>query len=152
MKINIDYTDRELYYSSVDLDWRAELPNDNWCLILIANMTQHKLIDEVICESLTRNVGYICGIGKEHDYIHDIADEEYVSREIGISNFDKPKYVVMTSGLLDFEEGLWFGLNLTLTDEVDIIRTHIIDIDCKWKNEIENLIVKFKTGYIPMEE
>ena len=98
MRIRTDYIDREIYYSTSKNEWQKLIPNDNWCLILISNSDNEQMIDEMISESITNNVGYICGIGTKHEYIHEQADNEYVIRDIGESNLSKPKYHIMTFG------------------------------------------------------
>jgi len=152
LKIQTDYIDRELYYSTTKEEWQTQIPTDNWCLILISNSENEKEIDEIIRASISNNVGYICGIGIKHDYIHNQADEEYVLRDIGKSIYPKPKYHIITVGDEELDEGIWYGLNLTFNGDVEISKIQIIDTDCKWKTEIERLIAKFKEGYLPNEE
>jgi hypothetical protein len=152
LRIKTDYIDRELYYSTSESEWEKQLPYDNWCLILISNSNDEKILDKIISKSITNNVEYICGIGTKHDYIHNQADSDYVMRDIGESKHPKPKYHIMTVGDEELDEGIWFGLNLAFNEDVEINKIHIIDTDCKWKNEIEKLITKFKEGYLPNEE
>ncbi|MBK8504652.1 MAG: hypothetical protein IPL46_22055 [Saprospiraceae bacterium] len=152
LRIQTDYIDRELYYSTSKDEWESQMPNNNWCLILISNLDNEVLIDEIISKSITNNVGYICGIGQNHVYIHNQADNEYVERDIGESEFPKSKYHIMTVGDEDLDEGIWFGLNLSFNGEVDIDKIHIIDTDCKWEDEIVKLISRFKEGYLPNED
>lgn len=152
MKIQTNYIGRELYYSTTKDEWQSQIPNDNWCLILISNSENEKEIDEIISASISNNVGYICGIGTKHDYIHNQADQEYVLRDIGESIYPEPKYNIMTVGDEELDEGIWCGLNLTFNGNVEISKIQIIDTDCKWKTEIEKLITKFKEGYLPNEE
>lgn len=152
MKIETDYITRELYYSTITDDWISTLPKENWTLILISNSENEQIIDEVISKSITNNVGYICGIGMKHEYIHNQADSEYVLRDIGESKFPKPKHHIMTVGDKDFEEGIWFGLMNTFNGEVEINKILIIDMDCRWKEELLTLIIKFEDGYLPDNE
>lgn len=152
MRIKTDYIDRELYYSTTKNEWEKQIPTDNWCLILISNSNNEKVIDEIISKSITNNVGYICGIGTKHDYIHNQADSEYLIRDIGESNHPKPKYHIMTVGDEELDEGIWYGLNLTFNGDIEINKIYIIDTDCTWEKEIEELITKFKEGYLPKEE
>lgn len=125
------------------------MPNDNWCLILISNTNNDKLLDQIIETSISNNVGYICGIGTKHKYIHNQADIEFVIREVGESKFPKPKYNIMTVGDEDFEEGIWFGLTNTFNRDVEIDKILIIDTDCNCKPQLLNLIKKFENGYLP---
>jgi hypothetical protein len=152
LRIQTDYIDRELFYSTSTDEWITQMPEDNWCLILISNSNNEELIDRIISESISRNVGYICGVGTKHDYIHNQADIEFVKRDIGESEFPKPKYHIMTVGDEGLDEGLWFGLNLTFNGDVEIDKIQIIDTDCKWKGEILELINRFKEGYLPNDE
>lgn len=152
MRIFTNYIKRELFYSTIEENWKDEIPNDNWCLILIANKTTEELINEIISESITNNVGYVCGIGTMHNYIHNKTDMEYVIRDLGESKLSKPKYHIMTVGDEDFEEGIWFGLMCTFNGDVEIDKIQIVDVDCKWKNQITQLIKKFEEGYLPDNE
>lgn len=152
MRIETDYIGRELNDSTSKSEWGKQMPIDNWCLILISNSNDEEILDKIISKSITNNVGYICGIGSNHDYIHNQADSEYVMRDIGESEYPKPKYHIMTVGDLELDEGIWFGLNLTFQDEVKIDNIYIVDVDCKWENEIKSLITRFKEGYLPNEE
>lgn len=151
MKFTTDYIERELFYLTTDEDWQSQIPKDNWSLILISNLENEKVIDEIISVAISKNVGYVCGIGTQHDYIHNQTDSEYVLRDIGESKFSKPKYHIITVGDEDFEEGMWFGLNLTFHGDIEIDKIQIIDTDCQWKEEIEKLIKRFKEGYLPDE-
>lgn len=152
MKIQTSYIDREISYLTVKDNWRKQLPDDNWCLVLIANKVDEKLLDEIIEIAVSNNVGYICGIGEMHDYIHNQSDSEYVMREIGESKFKKPKYHIMTVGDDDFEEGIWYGLMCTFSGEVAIDKIQILDADCTWKDKLKKLIKKFEEGYLPENE
>jgi len=152
LRILTNYIERQLFYSTSDEEWSTKIPKDKWCLILISNTNNEKQIDEIISESISNNVGYICGIGKTHNYIHNQADIEFVNRDIGESKFSKPKYHIMTVGGEDFEEGIWFGLMNTFNGEVEIDKILIIDTDCNWKPELLNLIKKFENGYLPDNE
>lgn len=152
MKISSNYIQRKLFYSTSREDWKTVLPKDNWCLILISNRNNEKLLDDIISESISSNVGYICGIGTKHNYIHNQADIEYVDRDIGESKYPKPKYHIMTVGDEDFEEGIWFGLMNTFNSDVEIDEILIIDTDCSWKEELLSLIIKFENGYLPDNE
>ena len=152
MKIETSYIEREVNYFTTNEEWEENLPLNNWCLVLIANETDELLIDEIICKSITNNVGYICGIGLKHDYIHFQSDNEYVLRDIGESTYPKPSHHIMTVGDEDFEEGIWFGLMCTFNGDVEIDKITIIDTDCKWKDELIKLIRKFEEGYLPENE
>lgn len=152
MRIKTNYIDRELHYSTTIDNWAGEIPIDNWCLILISNTDNNQEIDEIISKSISNHVAYICGIGSKHDYIHDQADSEFVIRDMEESKYKKPKYFLMTVGDEKLDEGLWFGLNLTFHGDTEINKIHIIDTDCKWLTEIEQLIIKFKDEYLPDEE
>jgi hypothetical protein len=152
LKIHTNFIHRKLFYSTSDEDWQAELPKDNWCLILISNTNNEKLIDNILSESISNNVGYICGIGIKPNYIHNQADIEFVKRDIGDSKYPQPKYYIMTVGDEDFEEGIWFGLMNTFNGDVEIDKIQIIDTDCTWKSELLILLDKFEHGYLPKNE
>jgi len=149
LKFLADYKKRDLFYSTLKNEWEQQMPTDNWCLVLISNSNNEKTIDKVISKSITNNVCYIVGIGTQQDYIHNQADTEYVMRDIGQSNFPQPKYHVITVGEKDLDEGIWYSLNLTFKGDTEINKIQIIDLDCKWKNEIVKLLTKFKEDNTP---
>jgi hypothetical protein len=59
-----------------------DFPNDNWCLILIADEKQTNYFDEIIRKAIDQNVGYICGVGQQADLIHMMAEEKIVFEKL----------------------------------------------------------------------
>ncbi|WP_143955617.1 hypothetical protein [Robertkochia solimangrovi] len=132
-------------------NWISDFPTDHWCLIIIADEKHTYYFDEIIRKSIDRNVGYICGVGKQADLIHDMADEEIEFRDVDIDDYYLPNHVIMTVGEEDFENGIWFGLNLTFNYETDIDEIIIIDMTKKAFGKITELIEKLENGYLPTE-
>jgi hypothetical protein len=153
-KINTDITNRKISFVEYDTskNWIANFPNNNWCLIIIADEKKSNYFDEIIRKSIDRNVGYICGVGKQHNLIHEMADEEIVFREIDIDDYYLPKHCIMTVGDEDFENGIWFGLNLTFNPEIDINEIIILDLTKKAFTKTTELIIKLEKGYLPTEK
>ena len=153
-EIKTDITDRKIGFVEYDTseNWIANFPNENWCLIIIADEKKQNYFDEIIRKSIDRNVGYICGVGKQHDLIYEMADEEIVFREVDIDDYYLPKHCIMTVGDEDFENGIWFGLNLTFNPETEINEIVILDLTNKAFAKTTELIKKFENGFLPPEK
>ena len=153
-EINTKITDRKISFVEYDTskNWIEKIPSDNWCLIIIADEKKQNYFDEIIRKSIDRNVGYICGVGKQHDLIHEMADEEIVFREVDIDDYYLPKHCIMTVGDEDFENGIWFGLNLTFNPETEINEIVILDLTKKAFSKTTELIKKMENGYLPQEK
>lgn len=151
--IETDITNRKISYVEFDTtkNWIIDFPTDNWCLILIADEKKSTYFDEIIRKSIDRNVGYICGVGKQHDLIHEMADEVLVFREVDIDDYYLPKHSIMTVGDEDFENGIWFGLNLTFNNETEINEIVILDLTKKAYPKLTELINKMENGYLPTD-
>ncbi len=151
MQIETNITDRKLKFIEFDTskNWITDFPKDNWCLIIIADENKPTYFDDIIRKSIDRNVGYICAIGKQHELIHNMADEEIVYRDANIEDHYLPKHHIMTVGDENFEDGLWFGLNLTFNDETDINEIIILDVTKEAFKKTLDLIDKFEKGYLP---
>jgi len=152
--IETDITNRKINFVEFDTakNWIADFPTKNWCLIIIATEKKQNYFDEIIRKSIDKNVGYICGVGKQHDLIHEMADEEIVFREVDIDDYYLPKHCIMTVGNDDFENGIWFGLNMTFNPETEIDEIVILDLTKKAFAKTTELVRKIENGYLPAEK
>lgn len=152
-KIETNITDRTIKFVEFNTakNWISNFPTDNWCLILIADEKQTNYFDEIIRKSIDRNVGYICGVGKQADLIHNMADEEIGFRDIDIDDHYLPEHVIMTVGDEDFENGIWFGLNLTFNSDTEINEIVILDVTKKAFEKTTELIKRLEKGYLPAD-
>jgi hypothetical protein len=128
-------------------NWIAKFPTENWCLVIVAEEENRNYFDEIIRKAIDRNVGYIHSVGKQHELIHDLADEEIVIREV--ENLYLPKHMIMTTGDEDFEDGIWFGIYLTHNEVADIEQVIVLDVSRKAREKTIELIKKFELGYLP---
>jgi len=128
-------------------NWIAEFPNEDWCLVIIADEENRNYFDEIIRKAIDRNVGYIYSVGKQYDLIHDMADDVLLIRDI--ENQYLPKHIVMTAGEEDFENGIWNGINITYQDETEMNQVIILDLTKKAFEKTAKLVRQFKLGYIP---
>ena len=135
----------EVYDTSKN--WIADFPTENWALVIIAEEENRNYFDEIIRKAIDRNVGYIHSIGKQHDLIHNIADEEIVIRDV--ENLYLPKHVIMTTGDEDFEDGMWYGIYVTLNEETEINQVVVLDVTKKAFEKTLELVEKFDLGYLP---
>jgi thiamine phosphate synthase YjbQ (UPF0047 family) len=130
-------------------NWSSEFPTANWCLVILADEKNQNYFNEIINKSIEKNVGCICSVGKQHDFIHDLADEEIVFREVDIENLYLPEHLIITIGTEDFENGIWSGIYLTENNETKITQTVIIDLTKQGKAKTKDLIKKLESGYLP---
>ena len=130
-------------------NWIEIFPNENWNIVIIANDKNERYFNEIISKSIDKNVVYICSVGKQHDFIHDMADDEIVYRDVDIENLYLPKHHIITVSDEDVEEGIWFGIYSAYTDEVEIKQILILDFTKNTKEKIIKLISKFQAGYLP---
>lgn len=149
MKIIGKILDREINYEVYDIsiNWILDLPKENWCLVIIAEEENRMNFDEIIKKAIDRNVGYIHSVGKQHDLIHNLADEIIATREV--ENLYLPHHMIMTAGDEDFEEGIWFGTYVTYNEETPINQVVILDVTKKAYEKTANLIKQFELGYLP---
>jgi len=129
-------------------DTIRNLPSSNWCLIILANDNQTDYFNEIINNAIDNNVAYICGVGKQHDLIHELADEELSYRYTEVSQKHYPKHVVITVGNEDIEKGLWSGVYASEHPDVPIQQIIIIDME-DFTSAGNILLEKFSGGYIP---
>lgn len=130
-------------------NWPADLPSKNWCLIIIADEEHRNYFDEIIRKAIDRNVGYIHCVGKQHDLIHDMADEEIAFREVDVEKHYLPEHFIMTTGEEDFENGIWFGIYQTQSNEMEIDQVILLDVTRNARTKTMELIKQFELGYIP---
>ncbi len=147
-----EINDRHIKFEEFDTskNWIADFPYESWCLIIIAEQENRKYFDEIIRKALDRNVGYIIGVGKQHELIHNMADDEIVIREV--ENLYLPKHVILTVGEEDFENGIWDGIFASYNEEAGGIKELVIlDVTKKAFEKTVSLLKKIETGYIPKD-
>ena len=83
-------------------------------------------MDEVSAKLLFQNVGWVCTIGRQSEWAHDIIDEEIVFREV--EQLYLPPHDVMTTWHTDFEEGLWFALFAAHNERANFQQVTILDM------------------------
>jgi hypothetical protein len=126
MQIN----DREirLVQYSTETNWLKELPSQNWLCILCAEETPRRYLDEVIPKVITQDVCYVCTIGGQCEFVHDLFDEEICYRETEEPPLYLPKHDIMTTWHNDFDEGIWFAIYAAYDDAVKIKTVVILDM------------------------
>jgi len=146
--------EKEIYYTefSTEGDWIKEFPIDNWAIIIIADEKNLNYFSEIINNCINRNVAFITSVGKQFDFIHDLADEEIIFREVDVENLYLPKHSIVTIGNSDFENGIWEGIYISFNGDVEIKKVVILDVENKYFDEIKNLIEKFNEDYIPKSD
>ncbi len=147
--IETNITSRTVKFVEYDTskNWIEGFPTNNWCLIMIADEKKPTYFDEIIRKSIERNVGYICSIGKQHELIHEIADEEIAFRIADIEDLYLPKHTIITAGFENYEEGLFFGLNTTNNVETEIKEIIIVDLTKQAFKQTIEIIKKLEEKY-----
>ena len=143
--------DRKILFEEFDTskNWISDFPNENWCLIIIAEEENKNYFQEIIRKTIERNVGYIFSVGKQHELIHYMADEEIIFREVDIENHYLPKHSIMTAGDEDFENGVSQGIYITYQSEIQINQVVILDVTRQAFSKTYELVSKFESGYLP---
>jgi hypothetical protein len=109
-----------------DKNWLAELPTQHWLCILVINEKHCVYLDELLPKLLLRNVAWVCTIGRQGEWAHDLLDEEIVVREV--AGLYLPPHQVMTTWHDDFEEGIWFALFAAQGDQEALKQVAIVDL------------------------
>jgi hypothetical protein len=125
-------------------NWIKDFPNENWGLIIIAEARNTSVFNEVIGKSIERNVSCICSVGKQHDLIHEMVDEEIVFREVDMEDLYLPKHMITTLSNRDFENGIWEGIYLA-----NIGQIVILDVTKNARAIVAAFIAKLEDGYLP---
>ena len=84
----------EVYDTSKN--WIADFPTENWALVIVAEDENKNYFDEIIRKAIDRNVGYIHCVGKQHDLIHNMVDEEIVFRDVDIEKLHLPIFIFLS--------------------------------------------------------
>jgi hypothetical protein len=109
-----------------DKNWLAELPTQDWLCILLIN-EQHRLyLEDVLPKLLLRNVAWVCTIGYQCEWAHDLLDEEIVLREVDALYL--PPHQVLTTWHNELEEGIWFALFAAQADQLFLKQVVILDL------------------------
>lgn len=145
---------KEIYYSqfSTERNWTKDFPEENWAIIIIAYQKNLNYFREIINKCINRNVAFITSVGNQSDFIHDLADEEIIFREVDVEKLYLPKHPIITVANEDFENGIWEGVYISLNEEVEIKKVVILDVEKKYLEKIKNITEKFKNGYIPKND
>ena len=140
---------RNVVYQQYDtsINWIKDFPTGKWCIAFIADEKEPAYFDEIIREVIDRDVSYICGIGQQSDFIHDLADEELMIREVEGKYL--PKHIIMTTGYNNLEEGLWFSIYATENRDTEIDTIVVLDVTRQAFDRIQTLINRFILGFIP---
>jgi hypothetical protein len=146
---------REIFYQKLDteINWTQSLPDNNWLIVALAESDNSNILDEIARKVIDKDVCYACCIGTFGEELHDLIDETLVSREVEIENLHVPTHLVMTTWHKDVSNGLWFAIYSAFHETQSITKIICLDIgNDSRKIEIEELIEKFKNGFIPEDD
>jgi hypothetical protein len=140
---------RQLVYQryTPDLSWVKTIPDKNWLLFVIVEGKDKSVLNEISDNVIDRDVCYACCIGEQGELLHDMIDNELISRELGISNHHMPPFeVVMTTWHNDLDEAFWFSIFAAYNDPHDINTIFCLDTsEVSIKSELEGLVKKYIT-------
>jgi len=115
-------------------------------LVLVDNKTKEEL-NQIACSAIDNNVCYSCCVGKQSELLHDIIDEVFLLRQIGVEKGHLPQQdVLMTTWHYELDEALWFAI-FAADNSPEIINTiFCLDVaETPIKSELEGLIKKYLT-------
>ncbi len=130
-------------------DWFNFLPDKNWLALVISNKNEIPQLESVAKKCLNKNVLYVCGTGEAASQIDDEFDIEIVNRKI-IENSDDYQDTPMTVFDSRLDEALWYAIFTAVHDTEMITKIVCINLTPEdLKTEIEDLVTKMNTGWIP---
>lgn len=122
-------------------NWKNNLPTNNWLVLPIGHVKDRMRIEEVIDACLDKGVKYVCALGQECEFIHDVFDDSIVEKRIregkSVEREADFEYEPMTTWHNDFDEGVWFAIHAAFDDYVDIDR--VVFLDMTDKGELERV-------------
>lgn len=149
MQFPVSINHKHILFIEFDLSqkWFELFPNSNWALVVITEEKERTHFDEIVRKAIDKNVGYIHSVGKQHNFIHELADEEIVFREV--ENEYLPAHLIITAGEENFEQGIWNGIYLSHHLETEIQTIFIFDTTRHYHDKVLDLLRRFESGYLP---
>ena len=123
---------RLIYIHARTEDWRGNLPTENWLVMPIGDDKDRKGIEAIVESCLHNGVKYVCALGEECEFIHDVFDDSIVNKRIkegkSVESEEDFEYEPMTTWHNDFDEGIWFAIHSAYDDYVDIDKVVFLDM------------------------
>jgi hypothetical protein len=141
MKLLGSLNNRKIFYQgySLDTDWSETMPVSNWLLLVAVDDLSLEKMQEIASKAIDKNVCYICTLGKQSQLMHDLCDEEIVSREVYREYL--PPHFIMTTWDVNLDEGLLWAMHGTYNDEEKIEMVYCLDAsDLDLKDKLMQLI------------
>ncbi|WP_207431204.1 DUF7684 family protein [Sabulibacter ruber] len=104
------------------------LPDKDWVCLLLVKGKPKTYIDEVISKIILHNVGWLCTVGDEAEWVHDYVDEEISYRNAEVEDLYLPPHLLITTWHQDLQEAIWYSLFMANSDKVDLKEVIILDI------------------------
>ncbi len=135
------------------MNWAKYLPDSKWLLAAIVEIEDTNILDEIANMVIDKDVCYACCIAAFGEKLHDIIDENLVTREVEIEKPYLPKHQVMTTWHNNITNGIWFAAFSAFHETEQIEKIFCLDIGINSnKKELLNLIDKFNKGFLPEDE
>ncbi|GAA4042581.1 hypothetical protein GCM10022409_30640 [Hymenobacter glaciei] len=90
--------------------------------------TPRRYLNEVIPKLITQDVCYVCTIGAQCEFAHDLLDEEICYRETEEPPLYLPKHDIMTTWHHEFDDGIRFAIYAVNDEVIDIKTVAILDM------------------------
>ncbi|HEX8425422.1 DUF7684 family protein [Hymenobacter sp.] len=113
---------------STEKPWLKEIPDQDWLCILVVDNIPRRYLDEVLPKLLLKNICWLCTVGSQCEFVHDLMDEEIIYRQVEETQPHLPKHFVFTSWHEDFNEGFSFAIYAARHDAVDIKNVVVLDM------------------------
>ena len=125
--------ERQIIYLQTATDnWKKGLPTSNWLALPIGHKRDKELIAEITDACLNSGVNYVCTLGQECEFIHDLFDDSIVDKRIekglSVASEDDFEYEPMTTWHNDFDEGVWFAIHSAYDEHVSIDKIVFLDM------------------------
>lgn len=123
---------RIIYVHTRTENWKKSLPTSNWLVLPIGHKKDRKGIEEVKESCPSNGVKYVCSLGQECEFIHDVFDDSIVEKRIregkSVEREEDFEYEPMTTWHNDFNVGVWFAIHTAYDDYVDIDTVVFLDM------------------------
>jgi len=153
----INLTEREVFYlPSYKNESKELLPMNNWLLLLINYNRNFESLDKLAMDCLEKQVNYVCTVGNECEYSHDLFDDAIVMKRIKnnlpISDPEHFEFEPMTTWHNDFEEGIWFASITAFHENFEIKKIICLNLTKEdLSDKIFSLLIKINNGWLPKD-
>ena len=142
---------RNIFYQKYTSDglWDSQLSKSSWLLFVVASGNEIGDLSNIARLFIENDGYYACCAGDQGEMLHDIIDDEIITRDIGyryLPAFD----IISTWHNLGIEDGLWSAI---YTDgDQRVIIDSVVCLDASREDlefQLRELVKRFNDGYVP---